>query len=521
MGWSQAISSARVAAHLENLSDIEVAKLVREADLDTLLSETVCRRIYGAHIYATIPNFANLSSDTTLSRDGYARLIRCVHCYQREVSRIVESVFDGVRVHFQGPKLHALIYRPIDDGLEIASRAVLLQLVLRDFVTNVFNVAFPYYADFALASGSDIGEVIGTKNGQHGDRELLFVGAPANYAAKMITTGSHLSPAMHAQLPDDIRNLCTATGDLYRITASQARLDELLEAHDLTWLRSKSTERLENDRDAVPLAEIEYSDATSKIRFDQLSLRHNKRVVAASLFADVCGFTKYIDAAQTDDERIGALRVFAALRREFAKVVKEDFDGVRVQYQGDRIQAIFHLPKGDRAVIALEAVRAAVGLQSSMEITLKENLPEAQALGISVGVDIGTMLASMLGTRGQRDRICLGIPVEKAAELEELHDKTDIAITPPVYSELPNDIKDLFEKSGDAYVATELTMDSLEFAEKAVVYDSGGRVALGAAIGAAGIGIGIAAAGAARAAAEERRGNDFTPSRTHGNEPRG
>jgi class 3 adenylate cyclase len=237
VSWNQATSSARIAAHLENLGEIEVKKLVREADLDSLLTETVCRRIYGAHVYATIPNFAELSSDTTLSRDGYARLIRCVHCYQREVSRIVESVFDGVRVHFQGPKLHALIYRPIDDAKEIAVRAVLLQLVLRDFMKSIFNAAFPSYTDFALASGSDIGEVIGTKNGQHGDRELLFVGAPANYAAKMITTGSRLSSNIHVQLPEDVQELCTATGDLYRIAASQTKLDELLDAHDLAWDR--------------------------------------------------------------------------------------------------------------------------------------------------------------------------------------------------------------------------------------------------------------------------------------------
>jgi len=521
MSWNQTISSERIADHLENMGEIKVEKLVREADLDALLSETVCRRIYGAHVYATIPNFTELSSDTTLSKDGYARLIRCVHCYQREASRIVESMFGGVRVHFQGPKLHALIYRPIDDAKEIAVRAVLLQLVLRDFMNSTFNAAFPNYADFALASGSDIGEVIGTKNGQHGDRELLFVGAAANHAAKMIAIGSRLSPAEHAELPDNIKELCTATGDVYRIAASHTKLDELLSAHDLAWDREKSKERLEEDRDAVPLAEIAYSDATAKIKFEHLGLKNNKRVVAASVFADVCGFTKYIDAAQTDEERVAALRVFAALRREFAKVVKNDFNGVRVQYQGDRIQALFHLPKGDRAAIALQAVNAAVALQSSMEITLKAHLPGARDLGISVGVDLGTTLASLLGTRGQRDRICLGVPVEKAAALEDLHGKRDVAVSAAVYEELPDDIKIPFKKNGDAYIANGLTIDSLEFAQKASLYDSGAPVAVGAVLGAVGIGLGIAAVGVARAAEGERRGNSFTPSRTHGNEHTG
>lgn len=520
MGWNQTTSSERISQYLDNLGDIEIKKLVREADLDDLLSETVCRQIFGAHVYATIPNFAELSSDTTLSRDGYARLIRCVHCYQREVSRIVEAVFDGVRVHFQGPKLHALLYRPVDDGPALATRAVLLQLVLQDFMKRVFNEAFPDYEDFAIATGSDIGDVVGTKNGQHGDRELLFVGAPANYAAKMIKTGTRLSANIYAQLPDAVQALCTATGGVYRASCTQAKLDELLETYGIPWNREDSASRLAEDRDAVPLSQINYSDAIKKIKFEDLSIRENKRVIAATIFADVSGFTKYIDEAEDDAARINALRVFAAMRREFAKVVREDFDGVRVQYQGDRIQAIFHTPKGDKAAIALEVVEAAAGLQSSMEITLKEHLPEADRLGIAVGVDLGTTLASFLGLRGQRDRICLGVSVENAAALEDRYGQRMTAISPAVYDELPDAVQGLFDKDGDCYTATDLTADSIELAQKALVYDSGSRVAVSAVLGAAALGLGVAAVSAMAAAAKPGQDESFTPSRTHGGNTR-
>jgi class 3 adenylate cyclase len=523
MSWTQTRSSERIAGHLANLGTIEIKRLVREADLDMLLSETVCRQIYGAHVYATIPNFAHLSSDTTLSRDGYARLIRCVHCYQREVSRIVETIFGGVRVHFQGPKLHALFYRPICDAPALATRAVLLQLVLADFMDKIFNEAFPSYADFELASGADIGDVVGTKNGSHGDRELLFVGAPANYAAKMIATGARLSSEIFVELSADLQHFCVFDGDVYGITCNEGQLDALLQENGFSWDREKSKARVEADRDAVPLAEIDYGDATTKITFENLSIRHNKRVVGASLFADVCGFTKYIDEAEDDEAREEALRVFAALRREFAKVVKEDFEGVRVQYQGDRIQAIFHVPKGDRAAIALEAFNAAVALQSSMEITLKQHLPEAASLSIAVGVDLGTTLASFLGLRGQRDRICLGKAVENAAMLEDAHGSRDIAVSAAVYDELSGELQELFTEHTGAYVANGLTVDSVELAQKASVYDSGSKVAVASVLGAAAVGLGIVVAAAGAARADERRREEaarldqtFTPSRTHG-----
>jgi hypothetical protein len=151
-----------------------------------------------------------------------------------------------------------------------------------------------------------------------------------------------------------------------------------------------------------------------------------------------------------------------------------------------------------------------------MEITLKEHLPEAKQLGIAVGVDVGTTLASLLGTRGQRDRICLGVPVENAAELEDRHGKRDVAISAAVFEKLPAEIQSLFEQEGGAYVATGLTVDSLELAQKASVYESGARVAVGAVLGAAAIGLGVAAIRSASAAAEERRNEGFTPSRTHG-----
>ena len=186
MSWNYDTSLDRIMNHLQNNGEITIEKLVRDADLNVLLSETNCREIFGAHVYVDVPNFARLA--TEIEGEDYRRVIQAVHLYQREVSRIVENstIFDGVRVHFQGPKLHALLFRPIDAASELAIKAVLLQAVLQEFVDTVFNPAFPALSNLVIAGGADIGDAIGTKNGMRGDRELLFIGAPANYAAKVI-----------------------------------------------------------------------------------------------------------------------------------------------------------------------------------------------------------------------------------------------------------------------------------------------------------------------------------------------
>ena len=512
MSWDYDESLERIRQHLDNMGEIEVEKLRREADLGSLLSETRCREVYGAHVYVGVTNFAKLASEGAYSADDYKRLIRGIHLYQREVSRIVEKdeMFDGLRVHFQGPKLHALFYRPVDDGKDLASRAVLLQLVLKDFVASVFNPAFPDYDPFKIAGGADIGDTIGTRNGTRGDRELLFLGPAANRAAKIMSSAGRLriTRDLYDALPDDLREVCEKVEDgLYRVkSVSQGKLDELLEVRGIGWDREKSTERIKEDKKMFPLKDVSYGSADKLIDMNSLSIRNNKKVLAASVFADIAGFTAYVDGAETDEEKKEALRVFHAIRKELATVVKKDHKGVRVQYQGDRVQALFHLPKDDEEGIVAEAVKAAVGLQASIEHTVKEALPEAEDLGLAVGVDVGTTLASKLGTRGHRDRICVGVPVENAADLEERSGGGRIAVTLRVYEALPESLSEHFSYDSEAgcYVADGLTVYKLDLAERATDHKAR-KSALITTVAAGALVVGAGTAAAARAKKDKEK----------------
>jgi class 3 adenylate cyclase len=306
MSWNYNRSLNRVEKHLDGMGEIEVEKLVRDADLNSLLSETSCRNIYGAHVYVDVPNFADLA---TLTAEGeeYRRVIQALHIYEREVARIVEGtdILDGVRIHFQGAKLHALFFRPIDNAAEIATRAVLLQMVLRHFVCCVFNPEFPKLPNLSVSGGVDLGSAIGTKNGHKGDRELLFLGAPANCAAKILTGTDSLrvTAAIYDALPETLQDYFTAMEDsrlgvtVYAMNAvSTEEMDELLEEHGIAWDRAASLQPLKEDKLIYPLNRIEYSDAEVLLDIDSLGITNNKRVVAASVFGDVSGFTNYTDS---------------------------------------------------------------------------------------------------------------------------------------------------------------------------------------------------------------------------------
>jgi len=478
MAWDYNRSKERIQKHLDGMAEIKVEKLTRDADLNSLLSETCCREIYGAHAYVNVSNFAHLASGSAEDEDRYKELIQAIHIYQREVSRIVEGdgIFDGVRVHFQGPKLHALFFRPIDASAKISAKAVLLQLVLKDFVTSVFNPAFPDFGDFKVAGGADIGDAIGTRNGSHGDRELLFLGDPANHAAKIINSHGRLrlTKRVYDELPEDLREICDSVAgetDLYQAqTVAPSKLDELTKEHGVGWDREASRKRVDADKEQFPLEDISYSGADKLIDIDDLTIRNNKRVLAASVFGDTTGFTAYIGASASNEQKKERLREFHAIRKEMAEVVRKDFNGIRVQFQGDRVQGLVHLPKDDDAGIATEAVDVVVGLQSSMEKSLKDCFPAIKnKLFLAAAVDQGTTLVTKLGTRGHRDRICLGDPVEEAAACEERCEDKEIGVSKAVYDELPDRLKSHFSYNATrrCYIAAGLTADKVEQAQKA------------------------------------------------------
>ena len=314
----------------------------------------------------------------------------------------------------------------------------------------------------------------GTQNGVKGDRELLFVGHPANHAAKIVgSLGSHrLTRAVYDLLPAKRRDICEPVPDddrgLYQVKALISdELDVLCSEFNIAWDREASAERVEDDRKQFPLSEIEIGDAEVLIDMNLLSIKNNKRVGAASLFADLAGFTAYIDAASTPARQEEALRVLHVVRKEFTKVTTDDFDGVRVQFQGDRIQVFFHLPKGLEKQIIRKAVDAAAGIQSSIDV-VKECLAEAKNLSVAVGIDYGTTLVSKLGTRGARDRICLGEAVEQAAKIEERIEGTETGLSATAPAQLPKEIGLLFQwkKELQSFVARGLTADVLERAEE-------------------------------------------------------
>jgi class 3 adenylate cyclase len=214
----------------------------------------------------------------------------------------------------------------------------------------------------------------------------------------------------------------------------------------------------------------------------------------------VDGFTAYVDqATAVDDDLVEAVRAYHVIRSEMRNTAVVDFEGLRIQYQGDRMQVLAYLPLDDEEEAAVRAVRAAAALNSVVTDVLPQVIGEA-AKPLAIGLAAGTALVSKLGERGNRDVVSLGSATVEAARIQVGLDGEEIGLDAELYGRLPDWLQQAFawRKSPGAYVAAGLTLDELERLEAA---ESPGRAKTLLAAG-TGLALGVGAAALARRRSE-------------------
>lgn len=144
----------------------------------------------------------------------------------------------------------------------------------------------------------------------------------------------------------------------------------------------------------------------------------SRRAEATVLFCDLRGFT-------TLSERLDAEQVIALLNRYLEAVSSAVLDrgGTVVSYQGDGMMAVFGapLPQPDHAARALAAGRAIVGeqLPAFNAWLLEQRLTDAP-LEACVGINSGTVMAGVLGSRRRIEYAAVGDATNVAARLQTL-----------------------------------------------------------------------------------------------------
>ena len=473
MGWTKETSRERVSGIANRIGDVEISDLTREMDLENVTLRRP-KRIRGVHLYLGPSNEKRLVDDllSVDQTDEARRILRRLHLFQRESGRIVRD-FDAAQVHFQGARLHVLTYRPVGDQEEIAVRAVSMAFAIDLAARRALREILPDDPLLDCSAGAAYGTTIATMSGPRGESELLFVGDAANQGAKSIDPGHRVRvTADLRELLDDSRYGIEVTdlGDgTYSLSMDQEAIEEAASLFAGGWTLGRSRKRLEDDANKLPLEAFSISKATAEINKDTLGRANSKLNHSVSAFGDLDGFTGVIESATTDSELEQLIRAFHIVRYELNHVRKDDYPGTfRVQYQGDRIQVLRHLPHDDSADRAVAALRVAAGWQSSIRETLPEVI-RRDDLRLAIGLAAGPTLISKLGTTGNRDVLAIGPDVRRAERIQRNLDGDEVGIDAGVRDELPEDVAGLFEwrPGAQGFVASDLRVNQLEYALQA------------------------------------------------------
>lgn len=172
------------------------------------------------------------------------------------------------------------------------------------------------------------------------------------------------------------------------------------------------------------------------------------------VFADVRGFTSQFEE---DD---GNLEEMARKTQELLEAmyrVNTEHGGIHVQFQGDRELSLYHNVPGYTGNGAYQAEQKCFksAVLASMRLV---DAVKPYSVHVGVGEDFGTLFATKIGARGEKDNILLGKTVIQADTMEDKNAGADqVAITAEVYIGLKGEdpiLASKFKQIDDYFITT-------------------------------------------------------------------
>ncbi len=472
--WTSARAAKRIAARQKELITVEIKEYVRDTDL-TALPRNKAYRVNAAHIYVDIKNLSEMLASTQIEGETcHRRTLRFLNLHYRAVHRVLAEV-DAIEVDFHNQRLHAVVAKPYGDEAGRVHRAVAIAQLITDVLAETGEDGDDKIPTAAVRVGIDSGVALAVCNGRRGHAEPLFLGAPANLAAKRSAgskVGIYLTNTARGviDLADDVIEDDTALS-AQEIETSQEKAALPVSADQIVKAWRK-------DLEANPIGKFGFSGHTppfSNLDLETLTPANSRRQDAVSIYADIDGFTAFVAAGVCDDEAAkNVVRTLHVLRSEMDAVLHTEFGGRKVRFIGDCVHGV--LCEGtaqttDQATSVSTATLCAAAIRSSFEqaITALEDdgtLEAGHGLGIAIGYDLGPIALTRLGVKGAMIRCAVGCSVLESEEQQKRCDGDETAIGQSAYDAATSAVQTAFgasrKRAGHTY---EVALD--ELADKA------------------------------------------------------
>lgn len=448
--WKHDRAKVAIDARIKDVETVTVVDYTRDTSL-TSIPTNKAYRVDGVHIYVEIVNFDDmLWSTETEGETCHKRALRFLNLHYRAVHRILTDA-NAIRVDFHNQRLHAVVAKPYGENSadDRVNRAVAIAKLITDVLaeTGEDDEKIP---NARVRIGIDTGKTLAVNNGRNGNREPLFLGRPANIAAKLASNNK----AVGIYLSNEARGAIDleAAADPAKTKLSDEEIRDCEDSAKLGLSKDKIVADWRNDNEANPIGAFAFSRTTPPLKNLDISVLtpgNSRRMEMVSIYADVDNFTTYVNA-HIDDDPEDVVRCLHVIRAEIDRVISVDFSGRRIRFIGDCIHG--HILEGtaystDTDETVSNAVLCAGALRSSFNLALerlKENDVDTDDLGIAIGFEFGPGSITRLGMHGSRIRCSTGRSVLNSEKEQKRCDGEQTAIGQKAYDDGPASVRKLF-----------------------------------------------------------------------------
>lgn len=449
--WSEDSAKERIANRLGEVKSVEIKDYVRDTDL-TGLKNGLAYRVDGVHLYIDILNIDEMLETTSFEGERcHQRTLRFLNNHYRAVRNILLEV-DAIQVDFHNQRLHAVFAKPYDDEAARIHKAVATAQLVRDVLAEIgANEEDPLPAAKTRV-GIDSGQALAVNNGRRSSREPLFLGNPANQAAKRAGGGS----AEGIFMTNNAREVVgwDEVKDVDATALTRTQIDESEDEADLELTVDSVVDDWEADLAKNPIGSFQFYRHTppfQTLELEILTPQNSRRQEFTSVYADIDNFTAYVAERIDDDAKAKqVVKALHVLRSELDAVLHNDFAGKKIRFIGDCLHGV--LVEGtaqttDDAETAKNAMLCAAALRSSFKVALKELKDagvDASDLGLAIGLEHGISSITRLGVKGERIRCCISRAVLASEEEQLSCNGRETAIGETLYKHAPQAFRELF-----------------------------------------------------------------------------
>ena len=413
----------------------------------------------GVHVYANLTNFQNvIKQDDDETEESHKTMLQFLHLHYSACDRLARE-FGIQRVDFHSGRMHSVVLLPeganneflrIEKALKFSSALLSLANEISDSLTNS-------RLNSPIRIGVDSGYAVAINGGRGSESDPLFLGNPANEAAKLsegedggIVMSDTVAQeyASHKMLDESVTLVTDQMqnefiSSRFIDTNTQTIAEQLTEIKQQIIKQDSLIESLDESRSFIF---HQHTPPLKSIKFENLCPSNSIRMPIVSIFADLSGFTNYVKQSIENNNIPQMVSNIHILRGEMTNVLVKDFNGKKIRYIGDCLHG--EIAIGTSMEIDLEktiegAVLCCGAIRSSFELC-REQL-DLEDLGISIGLELGYTPITRLGLGGENSVRCSSsISVCRSEDEQRRCNETETAIGLTGYDNANSRVQNIF-----------------------------------------------------------------------------